>query len=147
MRRMASYILWRCRAALALVLHPLFRIGVARKDCEGAVKLFGKHGAGQFVREGQRGQRKFLRGAAAQRFRKAFSATTQKNNFARAPVARFTEPLGELCGRLNFPSVVQQDNHRGRLEDELAQGWRRILPQFADLHFAKAPDPRQVVVA
>lgn len=33
--------------------HVLLRVGMAGKDGEGAVKLFGEHGSGKFVRERQ----------------------------------------------------------------------------------------------
>ncbi len=82
------------------------------EDGEGAVELLGEHDAGQFVRKRQRRKRKLLRGAAAQSFGKSFRIAAQKNNFARAAVARFAEPLCELRRRLRFSRVVQQDHGR-----------------------------------
>ena len=53
----------------------LFRVRMSREDGEGAVKLFGEHGAGEFVRERQGRKRKFLRSASAQRLGKTFRAS------------------------------------------------------------------------
>jgi len=54
----------------------LFRIGVSRKDGEGAVELLGEHEAGKFMREGQRRKGKFLGGAATQCFGETFRSST-----------------------------------------------------------------------
>jgi hypothetical protein len=43
--------------------HPLFRVGAAGEDGEGAVELFGEHDAGEFVRVGHGAERKLLVGA------------------------------------------------------------------------------------
>ena len=44
----------------------LFRIGAAGKDSEGAVELFGQHGASELVGVGHRAERDFLRDTFAQ---------------------------------------------------------------------------------
>src|ERR1700674_1378131 len=47
-------------------LRALFRVGAAGEDGEGAVELFGKHDAGEFVGESQSAERKLLVGALAE---------------------------------------------------------------------------------
>src|ERR1700730_334665 len=78
------------------------RIRMAREDGGGAVELLGEHGAGKFVREGQRRKRKLLRSAAAQRLRKTLRAAAQECDFARSTVTRFTEPPCGLRRRLRL---------------------------------------------
>src|ERR1700676_613983 len=98
-----------------------FRIGMPGEDGKGAVELFGEHGARQFVRERQGGKRKFLRGAPAQCVRKTLRGAAKKNNFTRAAVARFAQPLRKLRRGLMLSRVVEQNHGRGGVQREFAE--------------------------
>src|ERR1019366_2932511 len=113
---------------------------------EGAIDLLGEHGAGQFVRECQRRERKLLRGSAAQRLGKSFGGAAKKHNFARAAVARLTKPAGKLRRGLMFPRVIEQDHGRGGIERELAQGRGGIYAQLGHFHFGETADTRYIIV-
>ncbi len=114
------------------------------REC--AVELLGKHCAGKFVRERERGKRKFLRGATAKGFGETLGSAAQENNFARTAVARVTKPFRKLRGRLIFSSVIEQDNSCGGIECQLAQRRRRILTQFGDLRVGKSFEARDLIV-
>ena len=88
---------------------------------EGAVELLGQHHAGEFVRKRERRQRKLLGGAAAQSFGKALRAAAQKNDFARAAVARFAQPLCELRRRLCFSASSSKTTVACGIERKFAQ--------------------------
>src|SRR6185369_5975665 len=88
----------------------LFGVRVAREDGERAVELFREHGTRKLVGKRERRQRKFLRRATTKSFGKTLRAAAQKNNFARATIAGFTQPLGELRRVLTLPAVIEQDN-------------------------------------
>src|ERR1019366_1135659 len=104
---------------------------------EGAIDLLGEHGAGQFMRERQRRERKLLRRSAVQRLGKSFGGAAKKHNFARAAVARLTKPPGKLRRGLMFP---------GGIERELAQGRGGIFAQLGQFHFGETADTRHIIV-
>jgi hypothetical protein len=113
---------------------------------KGAVELLDEHGAGQFVGIRERGKGKFLGGPAAQSLGKPFGITAQKNDFARAAIARFAEPLCKLIGGLVFSTGVQQDDRRRGIELQFAERCGGVFAQFAELHFGESPDARDVIV-
>src|SRR5260370_2579379 len=87
----------------------LLRIGMPGENGEGAVELLGEHGTGELVRERQGRERKLLRRTTAERVRKTLSGTAQKDNFARAAVARLAQPFSKLRRGLMLSRVIEHD--------------------------------------
>jgi hypothetical protein len=91
----------------------LFRVGAAGEDGEGAVKLFGEHDAGEFVRKGHGAERKFLVGTLAKSVREAVGVAAEKDQFAGAAVAEFAEPFGEGARIERFSGGVEKNSGGG----------------------------------
>src|SRR5580692_9683307 len=124
----------------------LLGVRVARQDGKRTVDLFGEHGAGEFVRESERGKRELLRGAAAQRFRKTLRSPAKENDFTNAAIARFAQPARKLRRSLGLTRIVEQNNGGGGIESQLSQGCRGVLTQFRHLHLGKSPNARGIVI-
>ncbi len=116
------------------------------QDRECPIELLGEHGSGEFMGEGERGKGKFLRCPAAEGFRKTIGGTAEKDNFASAAVTRFAKPSCELRRRLRLPRVVEQNDGRGGVKSELAEGGGGIFAQFGQLDIGESADPRHVIV-
>src|SRR5882762_1409383 len=88
-------------------------VGAAGKNGESAIELLSEHDPGEFVGVGHRAERKFLRDAFAERFRKPVGIATDEHDFARAAVAAFSEPAGEGFGVLRLARGVQEHGGGG----------------------------------
>ena len=76
--------------------HALFRVRVAGEDGEGAVELLGEHGAGEFVRQGERRKRDFVVARRRGALGKSFGVAAKEHHFAETAVAWFSQPFCEL---------------------------------------------------
>src|SRR6266446_3479373 len=123
----------------------LFRIGAARKNCEGAVELLGEHDAGEFVREGHRAERKLLVGALAETFREAIGVAAEENQFADAAVAELREPFGEGVRIEIFPGGVEKDDGGGAVGTKFLDGGMGIA-HLRDFDGTGAADAFDVVI-
>jgi hypothetical protein len=87
-------------------------VGVAGEDGEGAVKLLGEDGAGQFMRQGDGAEREDEAGAQAGGVSPAVVGADSENDGLGAGVAQPAEVFGEGFARELLAAGVQQDEDR-----------------------------------
>jgi hypothetical protein len=126
---------------------------MAGEDGEGAVELLGEEDAGEFVRKGESGEGDF-QGCAGLGFqeearevvRKTFRVTAEEDEFPCAAVAKVAEPAGELRGSELPAGGVEEDEHGGGIEFELAQARMRGVAEFGDIEIAIVAEAGEIVV-
>jgi len=119
---------------------------MAGEDGEGAVELLGEDDAGEFVRHGERGERKFHVRLIAEVVRKTFGVPAEENNFLGAAVAEVTEPASKLRGGELFAGGVEEDEGGGGVDFEIAERGGRGVAELSGIHGAIVADAEEIVV-
>jgi hypothetical protein len=119
---------------------------MAGEDGEGAIKLFGEKDAGEFVRHGESGERKFHVRLAAEVVGKTFGVAAEEYEFLGAAVAEVAEPASELRGGKLLAGGVEEDEDGGGVELEIAESGGRSVAELGGVDRAIVPDAKEIVV-
>lgn len=124
----------------------LFRIRMAREDCESAIDLLRQDDARKFVRHRKSRERNALRRAGAEFSGKAFGIAAEENHLARGAIAQITEPASELLRRKLIAGRVEQDQSCAGLHLQFAKRSGRGLTKLHDFDFGVVADAGDVIV-
>src|SRR5208282_916291 len=89
-------------------------------------------------------QRKFLVSALAERIGESVGIAAKEDEFARAAVAKFAEPLGEGVRVEIFSGGVDQDSNGGAIRVEFLEGGIPVA-NFGNFNWTGAADAFYVV--